>query len=150
MKIEENSEGMNLFLNNQYFDGINWNDKISIEDVVRDIFLKIKTNFRVKLKGFYKIKIYPNKVGVFMEVKKIDDDNYDGNEINFRIIVIFNKEMYLKLDDSFYIEGDYEKLFYQNYYYIKLNDIDHILSAIDFGDVVLDDEIDFERCIFIK
>lgn len=150
MKIEETNEGMNLFLNNTYFQDVNWNEKISIEEAVREIFLKIKNNFRVKLKGFYKIKVYPNKAGVFMEVKKIDDDNYDGSEINFRIIVAFNKDMYLKLDDIFYFKQDCEKLFYRDYYYVKIDDIHDILSVIDFGDVVLDDEIDFEKCIFLK
>lgn len=150
MKIEETNEGINLFLNNTYFQDVNWNEKISIEDAVQEIFLKMKNNFRIKLKGFYKIKIYPNEVGVFMEVKKIDDDNYDGSEVNFRIIVVFNKDLYMKLDDIFYINLDCEKLFYHDYYYVKLDDIHHILPLIDYGDVVLDDEIDFGKCIFLK
>lgn len=150
MRVEENSEGMNLFLNSQYFEGVNWNDKLCIEDAVREIFLRVKNNFRIKLKGFYKIKIYPNKAGVFMVVKKIDDDHYDGEEINFRIMVIFNKDLYLKVDDFFYVLEDCEKLFYQDYYYVKLSELESILPVIDFGDVVLDDEINFEKCIYLN
>jgi len=150
MKIEQTSEGLNLFLNNKYFKDVDWDDKISIEKGVREVFRCIRNNFRVKMKGFYKIKIYPNRIGTFLEVKKIDDDNYDGSEINFRIIVLFNKDLYLRMDDFFYLDTKCEKLFYNNNYYVKLNEVDDILSIVDFGDVVLDDEIDFERCIFLK
>lgn len=150
MKIEQTSEGLNLFLNNKYFKDVNWNDKLSIEEVVRDIFKCIRESFRIKLKGFYKIKVYPNKIGTFIEVKKIDDDNYDGSEINFRIIVLFNKELYLKIDDFFYVDDSYEKLFYNDCFYVRLNEVEDIIKMIDFGDVVLEDEIDFEKCIFLK
>ncbi len=149
MKIEQTSEGFHLFLNNIYFKDVDWNEKTSIEENVRGVFVRIKNNFKVKLRGFYKIKIYPNRAGVFMDIKKIDDDNYDGSEINFRIIVMFNKDMYLKMDDCFYIDDDCEKIFYRNSYYVNLEAIENILGVVDFGDVVLEDELDFEECIFL-
>ncbi len=149
MRVESMDEDIRIFIHNFYFNNIDWHDKLEIETNIRDILNKICNNYKIKLKGFYRIKIYPHNIGTFIEVIKIDDDNYDGCEVDFRIVVIFNKEMYLKLDDYYYFI-EYEKLYYDGYYYINLDDIDDYLNIIDFGDIVFDDEINFNKAIIIK
>ena len=104
----------------------------------------------MQLKGFYKIKIYPHEVGVFIEVIKLDDDNYDGSDIEFRVMVIFNKEMYLKTSDISYISDVSNIIFYNDNYYVDLDSLDNILSVIDMGQIDFEDEIDFDKCIYIK
>ncbi len=150
MKVEENNDGINIFLNNIYFKDVIWDSKSTIEESIRDIILKVKKYYKVQLKGFYKIKIYPHEVGVFIEVIKLDDDNYDGSDIEFRVMVIFNKEMYLKTSDISYISDVSNIIFYNDNYYVDLDSIDNILSVIDMGQIVFEDEIDFDKCIYIK
>lgn len=150
MKIEETNNGFQLFLNNVYFADVDWNMKSSIEKTIRKIFSLVRDHFKVQLRGFYKIKIYPNEIGTFMDVKQIDEENYDGSEIDFRVIVLFHKDMYLKIDDFYPFCQHYDTIFYQDHYYIYLDSIDRFLQVADFGVVVLDDEIDFNKCIFLN
>lgn len=149
MRVEETNDGVCLFLNNFYFKDVNWDSKHTIETAVRDIIFKLKKYFGVHLKGFYKIKIYPSDVGVFMEIIRLDEDNYDGSDVEFRIMVIFNKELYFKTDDFSCIECD-RVLFYDGYYYINLQDIDSFSSVADMGEVVFSDVIDFSKGIYIN
>lgn len=150
MKIEETDNGFYLFLNNIYFKEVDWNVKSSIEKSIREVFSLLRSHFKVQLRGFYKIKIYPNDLGTFMDIKQIDEDNYDGSEIDFRVIVLFHKDMYLKVDDFYSFCRDYDTIFYRDHYYIYLDSIEDFLKVADFGTVVLDDEIDFSKSIFLN
>lgn len=149
MRIEYDNDDIKIFLHNCYLKDINWHDKIDIEDCIKNILHKICKNYKLKLCGFYKIKIYPHKIGTFIEIIKIDDDSYDGEEVDFRIMVIFNKKMYLKMPDYDYIEK-YDTFFLEDNYYIDLDEIDNSLAIIDLGDIVFDDNIDFNKIIFLK
>ena len=149
MKVESLDEGFRIFIHNCYSSTINFHNKVEIEDSIRSILEKVCSNYKIKLKGFYRVKVYPNKIGTFLDVIKIDDDNYDGCEIDFRIVVIFNKEMYLKVSNYDYISG-YDSYYFNGEYYVGLERVDNYLELSDFGEVVSSDLINFEKSIFIQ
>lgn len=148
MRIENIEDGFKIFVHNTYFASINWHDKIEIENMIRDVLEKVCDNYKITLSGFYRIKIFPHKIGIFMEVIQIDEDSYDGCEVDFRIVVIFSKEMYLKFDDNDYFP-EYDKFYIDDYYYINLEEFDDFLRASDFGEVISRDDIDFGNSLFI-
>lgn len=149
MKVESVDEGFRIFIHNCYSDSVNFHNKTEIEDSIRNILEKICHNYRIKLKGFYRVKIYPNSIGTFLEVIKIDDDNYDGCEIDFRIVVVFNKEIYLKVDNYDYV-SEYDCLYLEGFYYVNLENIPNYFQMSDFGEVVSSDLINFDKGIFIQ
>ena len=149
MKIYESDDCLNIFLNNIYFKEVDWDDKKNIEDRLNNLFIKMKKFYKINLKGFYKVKVYPNTIGTFIELIKLDDENYDYSEIDFRVVVIFNKEFYFKFE-NYDLFGNKNIIFYNNSYYINIEEIDNYLKYADMGDIVVDDLIDFNKCIYIN
>ena len=62
--------------------------------------------------------------------------------------MVFIVLRYLKLDDYDYFL-EYDKLYFDNYYYINLNEVDDYLKVSDFGEIVSSDNIDFGKSLFI-
>ena len=141
MKIEELEEGYKLFIQNVYFRDINWNDKESVIDRIKDIINKIKKRYNLKIKGLYRVKVYPNSVGVLIYILLLDEDNYGDCELDLRIILILNKDIYLKIVDSSFILDKNTPYLYKNNYYINLKDIDDYNKYIEYGELTLEEEM---------
>lgn len=138
MKIEKIEDGYKLFIQNVYFKDINWNDKESVIERIKEIITKIKKRYNLKIKGLYRVKVYPSSVGVLLYIILLDEDNYSNLDLDLRIIIIFNKDIYLKIDDSSFIDN--LPYTYKDSYYINVEDIDVIEKYIEYGSLVLEDE----------
>ena len=138
MKIEKIEDGYKLFIQNIYFKDINWNDKECVIERIKEIITKIKKRYNLKIKGLYRVKVYPSKVGVILYVLLLDEENYSNLDLDLRIIVIFNKDVYLKIEDSSFVNNLPYK--YRNSYYINVEDITNIDKHIEYGSIVLEDE----------
>lgn len=138
MKIEKIEEGYKLFVQNVYFKDINWNDKESVIERIKEIITKIKKRYNLKIKGLYRVKVYPSKVGVILYILLLDEDNYSNLDLDLRIVIIFNKNIYLKIKDSSFI---YDLPYtYKDSYYVNVEDITNIDKYIEYGSIVLEDE----------
>lgn len=140
MKIERLEDGYKLFIQNVYFKDINWNDKEIVIERIKEIINKIKKRYNLKIKGLYRVKVYPSKVGVFLYILLLDEENYSGLDLDLRIVIIFNKNIYLKIDDSSFIIDNNLPYMYKDSYYINIDDIDVIDKYIEYGSIVLEDE----------
>lgn len=140
MKIERLEDGYKLFIQNVYFKDINWNDKEIVIERIKEIINKIKKSYNLKIKGLYRVKVYPSKVGVFLYILLLDEENYSGLDLDLRIVIIFNKNIYLKIDDSNFIIDNNLPYMYKDSYYINIDDIDVIDKYIEYGSIVLEDE----------
>lgn len=140
MKIERLEDGYKLFIQNVYFKDINWNDKEIVIERIKEIINKIKKRYNLKIKGLYRVKVYPSKVGVFLYILLLDEENYSGLDLDLRIVIIFNKCIYLKIDDSSFIIDNNLPYMYKDSYYINIDDIDVIDKYIEYGSIVLEDE----------
>ena len=140
MKIERLEDGYKLFIQNVYFKDINWNDKEIVIERIKEIINKIKKSYNLKIKGLYRVKVYPSKVGVFLYILLLDEENYSGLDLDLRIVIIFNKNIYLKIDDSNFIIDNNLPYMYKDSYYINIDNIDIIDKYIEYGSIVLEDE----------
>lgn len=138
MKIEKIEDGYKLFIQNIYFKDINWNDKECVIERIKEIITKIKKRYNLKIKGLYRVKVYPSKIGVILYVLLLDEENYSNIDLDLRIIVVFNKDVYLKIEDSSFI--DRLPYTYKDSYYINVEDITNIDKYIEYGSIVLEDE----------
>ena len=140
MKIERLEDGYKLFIQNVYFKDINWNDKEIVIERIKEIINKIKKRYNLKIKGLYRVKVYPSKVGVLLYVLLLDEDNYSNLDLELRIVIIFNKDIYLKVDDSSFLIDNNLPYIYKDSYYINIDNIDIIDKYIEYGSIVLEDE----------
>ncbi len=147
MKVYESEDKIFIILNYVSND-LNFEDKNVINKFVKQIFFKLKSYYHLNVNGFYKVKIYPNKLGLFIEMLKIDDDIYDPGEVDFRVIIIYNKDIYFEYDDYSLIKNK-NVFFYNGKYFIDIKYIDNYIRYCDYGSIVLLDDIDLNRCIYI-
>lgn len=140
MKIEVIDDGLKIFCQNYFFKDISWDEKDEVIDKIKEIFLKIRRNYHVHIKGLYRVKVYPSKYGVIIEAVQIEEETYTSADVDLRIIILFQKDIYLKIEDSSFIENKKVSYFYKDNYYLDIDEKD-INKYIEFGSLVLDDEI---------
>lgn len=135
MKVESMEDGFRIFVQNNYFDKIDWDNKDKISEQVKNVFFMIKKNYHISIKGLYRVKVYPNKLGVLIIAIKLDNESYGSSEFDLRIIVFFDKEIYLKFDDCYLL--DKLPYFYKDGYFVNINNIGDIINIVEFGEICL-------------
>ena len=132
MKIElVSKDSFNIFINRGYFKNVKFNDKDNIIDIVKDFILKIKN--KLKMSGFYKVKVYVNEeVGMFLDIIKIEDIEFSNN-IDLRIIVCLNEDIYFETDDYYILPNDIKVRYFLGKYYVNVNEVDNIYDILEFG-----------------
>lgn len=142
MKYIQYDEDFTLYLNTLYLGKINLDDSEDISEYVKEVLIQLKDYYRIKLQGFYKIYVYVNKLyGMIMDIKKIEDyDDFGIDNIDLKIILKKNSEMFLKTDnydfvkdrDCFFMKG--------NYYYINIESISkEYIHYVEFFDIIYKD-----------
>ena len=142
MRVEIiNDDDIDIYINTYNFKDIHVYNKETILEFIKEYLLIINTRYKLNLSGFYKIKSYFNeKVGLFLNVIKIDDNEF-SNDADFRIILFQNEKFLFEVEDYDLIKDIPNKLFYKNKFYVDVNDLNSINKLIDMGRVVYGDEV---------
>lgn len=132
-------DGFNIFVNPLFFDEINWEEKDDVINQVTNFFKSVIKNYPIKLEGFYKVSVYPTNIGILMKVSLIDDYGYSDKNLDFRIVVYLNKDVYFRTFD-YDIVSDYSSVsFDKDYFYVLVDDINtDFIRLCEFGDIVVD------------
>ena len=141
MKVEYIEDGLRIFLQNCYFDKIDWENKEQVSTQIKKIFLMISKNYHVVVSGLYRVKVYPNKFGVMIVAIKLDNQSYGSSDFDLRIFVCLDKELYFKFDDYYLLENLKLPYFYKDGYYVNVNDVNDIINCIEFCNLISSDEI---------
>ncbi len=129
-----------FFINRYFFKDIDLDQKEKVIDFVKDIILQKRKI--LNLRGFYKVLVYINKkVGIFIEMTKIEDSNYFNN-LDLRVIVNNESEIYYETDDYFKIANCKEIRYLDGKFYCLVDDlVDKILEKIEFGRFIYGEEL---------
>lgn len=150
MKVEViSSEEFFIFVNLLYAKISDYDNKEEIIKVVKEIIANISGKLR--LKGFYKIKVYVNeKTGLFIEGVLLDGIERN-NVVDLRVIVYFDEDIYFKTDDYFKIRDVSNVHYLDGNYYCLVDDIMDMDSVVEFGEFVYGKEMYdvFDRGILI-
>lgn len=136
-----NEEDIDIFINPCHFNEIDPRDKESLLTEIKKLLIKIDTRYKLNLSGFYKIKVYPNKkVGVFLNIIKIDDNEFN-QEADFRIIIYPDEEFYFETEEYDILPRNAKKRYLQGKFYINIEDVKDITSMIDMGKIIYGTEV---------
>lgn len=110
---------------------------------LKDVFLNICEIYFVELYGYFKVDIYiDDKIGVFVEIKKLDDYVLYGKKIDTKVSISHNN-FYLKTNDLSLI-FQYKPIYKNNnYYYVSTKNVDNYLDLMEFLSIEYKD-IDLE------
>lgn len=114
------------------------NDKCLYDEVKR-IIKSIQK--RLKLSGFYKVLVIKKTIGLFIELKRMDNSFYkDTLELK---IDIKDSNVYYKTEDYFVISGLSNVKYIDGLYYCIVDDsFDEILEKVEFGDFIFGYDIE--------
>jgi len=140
MKIElVSKDSFCIFINSGYFKGIKFNDKDNIVEVVRNFILRMR--HKLKMSGFYKVKVYVNKkLGMFLDIIKIEDIEFSNN-IDLRVIVCLNEDIFFETDDYYILPSNVKMRYFHGKYYVNINEIDDIYNILEFGRFVYGNQL---------
>ncbi len=130
-------EEFSIFINSLYAKINNYNDKDEVVGVVKDIISKYKN--KLKLRGFYKIKVYLDKnVGLFLDGIRLESLERSG-AVDLRVIVYFDEDIYFRTEDYFAIDDVSNIRYYDGYYYCLASNIVDVNRVVEFGEFVYGD-----------
>lgn len=135
MRVEIISpEEFNVFVNNLYLKIENYDDKDEIVNTVKDVISNIRG--KLKLRGFYKLKVFVSKkVGLFIEGVKLEDLSY-SSALDLRVVVFFDEDVYFKTDEYFVISDVSNVRYFDSSYYCLVDDIPDITKVVEFGEFI--------------
>lgn len=141
MKIEvSGKDDYVIFLNRPYLGNVNFSQKEELISFIKDFILKLKRH--LCLRGFYKIKVFPqDKVGIFLELLKLDDMDLSNN-LDLRIIVMQDEKFFFETDDYDLIKNYNDKRYFEGHFYCVVDDyFDEIIEKVEFGRFIYGKEV---------
>lgn len=125
MKLESKENILIIYLKKQLIDTIDFTKKNELEKYFKELFLKLKEYYNIKINGYYNINVYIDEFyGVVLELQKEELDYYEyfDNQVDMHILTEEVQFLYL-IEDYFIInELNISKLYYyKDKYYILPN-----------------------------
>lgn len=114
-----------------YYKGID--DNKPLYDEVKELIKSIQKI--LKINGFYRVLVINKKIGLFIELKRLEDSFYK-NTLELKID-IRDEDVYFETTDYFVIK-DLSNIRYKDemYYCIVDESFDEILEKVEFGDFI--------------
>lgn len=121
-----------LFFTNKIY---SFDEEKDISMFLKDMFLIINEVYSLELFGYFKVDIFiDDKIGVFVEISKLDDYISYSKKIDTKVIINRNS-FYFKTNDLSMIY-QYEPIYKKdNYYYVSTKDVDNVLDLLDFCEI---------------
>ncbi len=141
MKIEMlTKDSYRIFVNKLYIKDVNLDEKEAIILAVKDIIQKLKQ--KLQLRGFYKVKVFPNKnIGLFIEIIQLEDLEFSNN-LDLRVIVYFDEKFYFETEDYFTIQKYDNVMFLDDKFYCLIDDsFDDMFEIVEFGRLIYGKEV---------
>ena len=137
MNIDISNDKYIVYLKKEQISNIDFSSKIEVEELFKNLFLKIKKLNNIELKGFFYIKVYLNEFfGAVLEFVRDEVEYYDylSNKIDMQIEImddsIILKE-YENIDD---VKDNMFYLYDEKYYTKYTNDFDSEFYRIVYGE----------------
>ena len=129
-----------IFVNKLYIKDVNLDEKEAIILAVKDIIQKLKQ--KLQLRGFYKVKVFPNKnIGLFIEIIQLEDLEFSNN-LDLRVIVYFDEKFYFETEDYFTIQKYDNVMFLDDKFYCLIDDsFDDMFEIVEFGRLIYGKEV---------
>ena len=110
-------------------------DNKALYDEVKELIKGIQK--RLKLKGFYKAIVINKNIGLFIQLKKIEETFYK-NTLDLKI-EIKDLDVYYKTEDYFVINGLSNIKYKDGMFYCVVDEsFDKILEKVEFGDFIFE------------
>lgn len=149
MKVVVNDdEKIVLYLYNYFFV---YDEKRDMVREIKELFIKLIKYYSLEMGGIYTVLTYENdKYGTVLEIKKQEDILFNKDLIDIKVKIIPKSKFILKTKD-FDIFKNYRNIYYfDEEYYINIDDIDDITNVIEFVEIIYTEKDIFNNMIKVK
>ena len=141
MRIESYGKfDFKIFINSDYIGDLDYSNKELVINFIKKLLVKLKS--KLSMRGFYKIRVYPNdKIGMFLDVTKLDDIDLSNN-LDLRIIIMYDEDYYFETEDYDLIKNCNDLRYKDGFFYCLVdNSFDKVLEKVEFGRFIYGKEV---------
>ena len=123
MNLTVTEESLIIHINREFLN-FNYQVKEKIEEYIKNLIIKIKKIYKVKISGSYKVNIYQNNnYGFIIELNKQEGLDFFPDLIDLKINMFYDSNIFLKIEDYFLINNYKGIYYYKDNYYIDIKNI---------------------------
>lgn len=126
MKVDIKNENFIIYVN-KYLINYDMKNRKDIEENIKDLLIRIRKIYKIKLSGYYKIKIYQNDLyGLIFECIKEDDLDFFPDFCDLKINILYDSKILLESDDFFIFNNNKKTYKKGNKFYIDIKNLNEL------------------------
>ena len=148
-----NDTDFKLFLNNNFFEEIEYESKEELMALLKAIILKLKKSYGIIVSGFYEVNIYIlKKIGIEFHFTKNNDSTFSNKVVDLKMTIHLSPNVYLKFNNYDYV-SEYSNLRYsEGNFYLKpdLLDDNDLIKLSDLCTIIIDENDEIDNYLLLK
>lgn len=126
LKVDIKNDNFIIYVN-KYLINYDMKNRKDIEENIKDLLIRIRKIYKIKLSGYYKIKIYQNDLyGLIFECIKEDDLDFFPDFCDLKINILYDSKILLESDDFFIFNNNKKAYKKGNKFYINIKDLNEL------------------------
>ena len=126
MKVDIKNDNFIIYVN-KYLINYDMKNRKDIEENIKDLLIRIRKIYKIKLSGYYKINIYKNDLyGLIFECIKEDDLDFFPDFCDLKINILYDSKILLESDDFFIFNNNKKTYKKGNKFYINIKDLNEL------------------------
>lgn len=126
MKVDIKNDNFIIYVN-KYLINYDMKNRKDIEENIKDLLIRIRKIYKIKLSGYYKIKVYQNDLyGLIFECVKEDDLDFFPDLCDLKVNILYDSKMLLESDDFFIFNNNKKTYKKGNKFYINIKDLNEL------------------------
>lgn len=126
LKVDIKNDNFIIYVN-KYLINYDMKNRKDIEENIKDLLIRIRKIYKIKLSGYYKIKVYQNDLyGLIFECVKEDDLDFFPDLCDLKVNILYDSKMLLESDDFFIFNNNKKTYKKGNKFYINIKDLNEL------------------------
>ena len=126
MKVDIKNDNFIIYVN-KYLINYDIKNRKDIEENIKDLLIRIRKIYKIKLSGYYKIKVYQNDLyGLIFDCVKEDDLDFFPDLCDLKVNILYDSKMLLESDDFFIFNNNKKTYKKGNKFYINIKDLNEL------------------------
>jgi len=148
-----NDTDFKLFINDNFFEEIEYESKEELMTLLKAVILKVKKNYGIIVSGLYEVNIYIlKKIGLEFYFTKSDNYTFSNKVVDLKMTIHLDPNVYLKFDNYDYV-SEYQNLRYEEgCFYLKpdLLDTSDLIKLSDLYTIIIDENNEIDNYLLLK
>lgn len=126
LKVDIKNDNFIIYVN-KYLINYDMKNRKDIEENIKDLLIRIRKIYKIKLSGYYKIKIYQNDLyGLIFDCVKEDDLDFFPDLCDLKVNILYDSKMLLESEDFFIFNNNKKTYKKGNKFYINIKDLNEL------------------------